>query len=336
MISKKMMLKNVGIFCVLGAMANVDAADECGSVACSTKTVAVAANVLALSKVVAKVNGVEILRSDLAREMARAKNAMGPESSEKQVSDAALNQLIDRQLLYQYAAAEKITVSDNVVAEKMKGIEQNFPSAEELTKALAEDDLTIETLKQAIKESMLIQNMIDTKVAVNVKVADEAVKKFYDENPSYFVTPEQVHARHILKKFEQDSSEEAKTKARQELLDMKKQLTEGKKTFADLAKDHSDCPSAAKGGDLGFFGKGQMVPAFEEVAYKLKVGEVSDVVDTQFGVHLIFLEEKNQGGTKPLSEVSDKIKSFLSKNSVGEAVETLLKDLKVKAKIEMI
>ena len=331
-----MTLKNVGVLCVLGAMANVYAADQCGSAACSTQTSALAGNVSALSKVVAKVNGAEILRTDLTREISRAKNAMGPESSEKQVSEAALNQLIDRQLLRQYAEAEKITVSDNVVAEKMKGIEQNFPSAEELNKALAQDDLTVETLKQAIRESILIQNMIDAKVAVNVKVADEAVKKFYDENPSYFVTPEQVHARHILKKFEKDSSEEVKTKARQELVDMKKQLAEGKKSFADLAKDHSDCPSAAKGGDLGLFGKGQMVPAFEEVAYKLKVGEISDVVETQFGLHLIFLEEKTQGGTKALSEVSEKIKSFLSKNSVGEAVETLLKDLKSKAKIEHI
>ena len=218
----------------------------------------------------------------------------------------------------------------------MKGIQKNFPSAEELNQALAQDNLTLETLTEAIRESMLIQNMIDAKVAVNVKVDDEAVKKFYNDNPSYFVTAEQVHARHILKKLEKDSSDEVKTKARQELVDLKKELTEGSKSFEELAKAHSECPSASKGGDLGFFGKGQMVPAFEEAAFGLKVGQVSDIVETQFGYHLILVEEKKEGATKGLAEVSDKIRSFLSKNSVGEAVESLLKDLKAKAKIEMI
>jgi peptidyl-prolyl cis-trans isomerase C len=332
MISKKSTLRKVSVLCVLGgSLMSVYASETQVEM---PKADAVASVVQAV-KVIAKVNGKEISSTELEREISRARNNMPPDTSAEQLRESALDQLIDKNLLSQYALAEKITVSDEAVAERLTGIKANFPDIEALNSALAQDGLTLDTLSEVIKEGLLIQNMIDTKVAVGVTVGDEEVKKFYDENPTYFVSPEQVHARHILMKLEASSSDEEKAKARAELAEVKKELAAGK-TFAECATLHSQGPSAPNGGDLGFFGKGQMVPAFEEVAFAMKIGEVSDVVETQFGYHLIYVEEKKAGGTQSLEEVSGKIKTFLNRNSVGEAVEKLLKDLKSKAKIEMI
>lgn len=333
MILKKMTLRKASALCLLGALANVYGSET--QVEKTASEVVSAAVSESVAKVIAKVNGIEISSTDLDREISRAQKAMPPETSAQELRESALNQLIDRQLLRQYAEAEKITVNQDQVNERLGSIKGNFPSLEELAAALAQDGLTLESLTQAIEESMLIQNMIDVKVAGSIKVDEAEVKKFYDENPTYFVSPDQVHARHILMKLEATSTDEEKTKAREELALVKKELAAGK-SFEELAKVHSQGPSAPTGGDLGFFGKGQMVPAFEEVAFALEVGAVSDVVETQFGYHLIFVEDKKEGGTQAMAEVSDKIKSFLSRNSIGQAVESLLKDLKAKAKIEMI
>lgn len=137
---------------------------------------------------------------------------------------------------------------------------------------------------------------------------DEQIQRYYDEHVAdRFTEEEQVRARHILVKVDSDADEATKAEARKEADDVLAKLRAGG-DFAELAKSSSDDPgSAAKGGDLGFFGRGQMVPPFEAAAFALEPGALSEVVESPFGFHVIRVEEKKPGGARPLAEVRDEI-----------------------------
>jgi len=145
-----------------------------------------------------------------------------------------------------------------------------------------------------------------------VTIDPPKVEEYYNANKRAFQTPEQRHARHILLKVEEkDGAEVDKAKAAK-AADIAKQA-KGGADFAALAKEHSEDASKSTGGDLGFFSKGQMVPAFEEAVFAMKPGEVSDVVRTQYGYHLIKPMEIKPASTQSLEEVRDKITATLKR-----------------------
>ena len=173
-------------------------------------------------------------------------------------------------------------------------------------------------------------------------MAEEAVAKFYEENARYFEKPEQVEASHILIKLDaaDATNETAKAAAKAKAESLRAQVLAGT-NFAELAAIHSDCPSKANGGSpskanggsLGSFGRGQMVKPFEEAAFALGTNEVSEVVETQFGFHVIKVTGKTPAGKTPLDEVRDQIKEHLSGDRKRDAVEAFVEDLKAKADI---
>lgn len=155
----------------------------------------------------------------------------------------------------------------------------------------------------------------------DIQVKDEEVTEFYEqEKDSRFSAPEEIRARHILVKLPAGVGDDAKAAARKEAEDLLAQVHAGK-DFAALAKEHSGDPgSAAKGGDLGFFPRGRMTPDFESVAFGLEPGQVSDIVETPFGFHIIKVEERHEGGPKPLDSVRDEIvKSLRHDRALGKA-----------------
>lgn len=177
----------------------------------------------------------------------------------------------------------------------------------------------IEEMKMRVVVDRYFKKEIDDKV----KVTEDDVKTFYKENPDEAKTKEEVRASHIL----------LKTKEEAEMV--KKKLKEGLK-FEDLAKKHSlDHVSKETGGDLGFFSKGMMVPEFEEVAFKLKVGEVSEIVQTRFGFHIIKVKERKEGKIKNYEEVKKDLENSLLNKKRKERFDTLVAELKSKAKINI-
>ncbi|NLI78154.1 MAG: hypothetical protein GX442_17185 [Candidatus Riflebacteria bacterium] len=160
-----------------------------------------------------------------------------------------------------------------------------------------------------------LKAFLDEKVGNVVTVSDDEIKDFYSKNLGEFAQPEQVRAHHILV----DSEEKAKG--------LLERLNKNEK-FEDLAKTESKCPSGKEGGDLGFFGKGQMVPEFDQVAQTAEIGKVVGPVKTQFGFHLVRVDERKAAGTTPLEEVKDQIKSRLLPQKQRAAFEKLLEDLK--------
>jgi peptidyl-prolyl cis-trans isomerase C len=160
----------------------------------------------------------------------------------------------------------------------------------------------------------VVQKYIDEKA----DITDQRMQKYYDQHKDEFVEEEQVTASHILVKTEDEAKE------------VRKELDQGK-DFETLAKEKSTGPSGPQGGSLGTFGRGRMVGPFEEAAFALKAGEVSEPVKTQFGWHIIKVTERSEGDQQPFDQVKDDIRKKMS----SEYVQTLLKDLQDKATIEV-
>lgn len=173
-----------------------------------------------------------------------------------------------------------------------------------------------------LKKRIIVDTYLKKQVETESKISDEELKKFYDQNIDKFKTGEQVRASHILVKSEQEA---------QALLD---QLKKGG-NFEELAKAKSADSSAAKGGDLGWFGKGNMVPVFEKAAFGLKEGQLSGIVKSDFGFHIIKLTGKRPAGTRPFDEVKDQIKAALMPQKQQQVFMKLKEDLKKDAKIEL-
>src|SRR3990172_7058389 len=171
-----------------------------------------------------------------------------------------------------------------------------------------------------IMTDQVLQKSYMKQLMDQIKIGDDEIKSYYTQNKDKYKQEEQVRARHILVKTE----EEAKAIA--------EELKTGK-DFAELAKEKSTCPSSRRGGDLDWFGKGQMAPEFEKAAFALQKGQVSDIVHTDFGYHIIKLDDRKEAGLQPFEEVSDRIKSELMqqkfKDKIVETEEKLKKELNV-------
>lgn len=289
--------------------------------------------------VVAKVNGAPINAVELRRAkkvmMAGQPGMQIPPERQKEFDQQALSQIISAELLYQAGAKLKIKNLEEQVDAKLAQSKKRFPSPEEFTKAIKELEMTEAELREYTRRDLIISNFIDQTIVPKVTVAEEDIKNFYEQNPDKFNQPEAVKASHILIGVDAKASAEEKKKAREKTEKLRKEIAGGA-DFAALAKENSTCPSSQQGGDLGFFGKGQMVPAFEQSAFSLKPGEISDVVETQFGYHIIKVTDKKPAETVALKEVRSKIEEFLKGQKISAAVNNYLVETKKTAQIESL
>lgn len=291
--------------------------------------------------VAARVNGVDITNAevDRAKKIILSRNQMAHASMNdemsKKVDEAALNQIIAKELLYQAGKKLEMKDLDKQVQDRVAENKARFASQEAYDKALKEMDMSEKEVETFTREDLVIGNLIETTIAPKAKVTDEEAKKFYDDNKDKFRREEAVRASHILVGSDQNATAADKKKAREKAESLLKQL-KGGADFAELAKKESSCPSSAQGGDLGFFGKGQMVPEFEKAAFGLKPGEVSDVVETQFGYHIIKLSEKKDAETVPFEEAKERIEQFLTQQKVQQGVSDYVEELQKKGKVEIL
>lgn len=175
----------------------------------------------------------------------------------------------------------------------------------------------IEEAKRNLLQRFAIQKLIE-----NIEITDEDSKAFYAENKERFVSEAEVSARHILVKSEEEGNEVLKA------------IEEGM-DFSEAAQKFSNCPSKERGGDLGSFGRGRMVPEFEEAAFNLNEGEMSGLVQTQFGYHVILTDKKSEGAEQAFEEVEAEIKQNLMRNKQSEIYSTKVEDLKARYNVEV-
>ena len=288
---------------------------------------------------VATVNGTVITRADYDSEMNRFERQMamsGKASSPEEASEMkkrVLDGLVDRELLKQESKKQGISVDDAEVNQQIAGLRQKFSTEKEFTDTLSKMNLTEADLKTQLRQDLTIRKLIDQQVAAKVTITPEEAKAFYSSHPELFKAPESVHASHILIKVEPSASAEDKAKARERITAIQQRAKKGE-DFAALAKETSECPSGANGGDLNFFQRGQMVGPFEEAAFSLKPGTMSDVVETQFGYHLIKVADKKEASTISYDEIKGKLDDYLKQQKVNEQLVQYIGQLKAGAKIE--
>lgn len=174
---------------------------------------------------------------------------------------------------------------------------------------------------EKLAKEILIQMTIN-KVLSEVTITDEEVKKFYDNNKAQFVEPETASAKHILV----DNEESAKN--------IKNEIESGSISFEDAAKKYSSCPSKEQGGDLGSFGRGMMVPEFENAAFTAEIGKVTEPVQTQFGYHLILVESKKEAKEKSFEEVKGMATGQLLQDAQQKKYLDVIKELEAKYGVE--
>ena len=288
------------------------------------------------NKVLLKVNGepikvgtVNLVMASLRADAARGASKLNPQDLGKQ----AMERAVDSLLLAQEARREGIKPDLARVDKQIADLEKQVGGKARFESMLAQSSTTPEIYRESMIQMDLINGLIKKDVEPNIKVTDADIEKFYKDNPQYFAKPEQVKASHILIKVPQDATPEQKAEAKKKAEALQKRAAKGE-DFATLAKENSEGPSAKNGGELGYFSKKQMVKPFADAAFALKPGQISDVVETRFGYHVIKVEDKKPASTVPLADVKDRIRDALKQQKVGAAMREMLGKLQEKAKIQ--
>ena len=287
---------------------------------------------------VATVNDSIITQAEFDLEMSRIQerfrqSGRSPNQQElAQVREAILDNLIARELLYQESEKKGFKVSEEEVKQQLGAIKARFANEAEFQAALSKMNISEADLESQIQQDITIRQFIRDTFVQEATVSDNEVKAYYDNNPDLFTKPEQVRASHILIKVAPQADKTQKARARKTLKTVQQKLQTGE-DFGALAKEFSQGPSSAKEGDLGYFKRGQMVKPFEDVAFAMKVGAVSDIVETRFGYHLIKVTDKQPETKLAYADVKEQLGQQLKQMKVQQEISAYVEKLKVDAKV---
>ncbi|WP_083682800.1 peptidyl-prolyl cis-trans isomerase [Archangium sp. Cb G35] len=277
------------------------------------------------TNVVATVNGEVLSRADfeqeLGRELASSANESGQHTPEdvEPYKRALLETLISRMVLLQEARTHNITVSPEEVDRGVLRLSSDYPAGN-FNDVLTQGQLSMAELKAREAARLTIEKLFTHHVYTRVAVTEEELRAYYAAHETEFSEPERVRAAQIVVK----GIDEARR--------VQAQLKSGKK-FADLARKYSLSADAKVGGDLGFFPRGQMPPAFDQVVFYLSPGQVSDVVETEYGYHLFRVLEKKAGRKLEFTEVREQVEAKLLAQRRAEAQETYEQEQRAKAQV---
>ncbi|MEW6214512.1 MAG: peptidyl-prolyl cis-trans isomerase [Nitrospirota bacterium] len=278
--------------------------------------------------VVARVNEVALTLKDLDAEVDRLipritfhRSVSG--EKRKQYYEKALEELINRELQFQDAISKGIKPDKEKVNAQMEKIRSGFKSEEEYKAALEKEGITEEKLQAKVEKDMLVQSVVAKTVTKPAWLSEAELKSYYENNTSRFKQPEGVRLRLVSTKDEKKAMEIlTKIKAGED--------------FGDLAAKMSEDSYRVKGGDIGYIHKGRMLPEIEDVAFKLQVGEVSDLIKTEGGWLIIKVEDKRSERQLSFDEIKSKLKKELETKRAQELKEKWIADLRSKAKIEVL
>lgn len=242
------------------------------------------------------------------------------------LTEKALDQAIGAKLLFDRANQLDIPVTaEEIDAEVARVIEQ-IGSKENFQKALEAQGIAEADFRKELEKGARVNKLVNQACAHIDDPTEEEVAAFYEAHKAEYVVPPQVLCQHILVKGSDD-------KALDKIKEIRERIVAGG-DFAEEARKHSDCPSGQQGGSLGWFGRGMMVPEFDKVAFEMKKGEVSGVVSTQFGYHIIYKADEKGGENQTLVDVHDQIKDLLRHQSRGQAMDAFVADLRASATVE--
>lgn len=290
---------------------------------------------------VARVNGVDIPRAPFLKEYrqtldryARAKHQMRPGLRER-LKNNLVQRLVDAELIKQQAAKLSVVVSEEDVKKAWEEYRARYGDETKLKEFLEKAGTTAEDLERQHRENMLRERVFES-VASTVKVSPEQVKAFYEQNKERYAEPEQVRASHILLQVKEGTSAADKAKLKAKAEGLAKDAAKKGANFEELAKAHSQDATASRGGDLGWFPRDRMVKPFEEAAFALKEGQVSGVVESPFGFHIIKKTGHKQASTQKYEELAERIEKQVAARERNQAIREALEKWKAEAKIEIL
>lgn len=247
-----------------------------------------------------------------------------------------LNQLIEDRLVYQEAKSQKIEVDEVTLDQDIEEFKSRFKTESELEDALHQDGLNFNEMRERFRKQAMIRQLHDKEVRSHVVVSPLEVERYYKDHPEKFSGKDQIRVRSItVKKDEEISAKGLKDEAAKNLIeDLRKKIIAGK-DFAELAKRFSEDTSAKEGGLGDWIEAGQMIPVIDDVIFKLKKDEVSQVIETPMGYHIFRLEERKEQYAKKFEEVRDQIYGMLFQQKSIERFQEWMKDLKRNAYISL-
>ncbi|MCK6555898.1 peptidylprolyl isomerase [Candidatus Binatia bacterium] len=297
------------------------------------------AQVLRDNDIVARVNAVPIYRKTV-REVVQGGVFMQDTEPDAaglaKLANQALESLIDLELLYQESQARGVAVTDADVEAEIQRTRANFPSDAAFKAALTKNGTTLDELRADTRKTLAVSRLIEGDAWREVRVSADEIGAFYEQNREEFRHGAQIRASHILVRVPAGSSAAERAAARKRAEALLAELRAGA-DFAALAREKSADPvSAARGGDRGFFAKGEMDPAFEAAAFALSPGQIGGVVETRYGFEIVTVTGQRDAGISPLAEVEPVIREVLLKSARQERQAALVAELRQKAKIERV
>jgi len=284
----------------------------------------------------AEVNGEKITKADLEKRMEPLKKLytaqFGMDFSKKESKEtlnklekSVLEQMVTEKLILQAAAKNNVQVSSEEVKKQIDNlVKERFPSREAFNDFLKKQNFSLADLEQEIDSQLLAEKLAEKVIdQKKIGVSEEEAKKYFQNHQQDYNVPELVKARHILVKDKKQAE------------DILKKLQQGQ-DFAQLAKTYSQDPgSKDKGGDLGYFSRGQMVPAFEKAAFSLKIGQISSIIQTDYGYHIIKVEDHKQPQTFQFQQLREEVKKQLEESKKKETWMKFLADLRSQGKVKI-
>ena len=249
------------------------------------------------------------------------------------LQEKALDQAIGAKLLFDRAHQLELPVTAKDVDAEVARVVAQVGGEENYKKALEQQGISDESFRKELEKGVRVNMLVNQACAHVADPTEDEVAEFYAAHKSEYVVKPQVLCQHILVKTEAGDSQEKKDAALAKIKEIRARIVAGG-DFAEEARKHSDCPSGREGGSLGWFGPGMMVPEFDKAAFGMKKGEVSDVVTTQFGHHIIYKADEKAGGAQTLVDVHDQIKDLLRHEARGRAMDDFVAELRANAKIE--
>lgn len=248
----------------------------------------------------------------------------------------AMDRMIEQELVRQAAQKKGVEVSAEEVDSAVAELRKVFDNPQSFANRLESEGFTGETYRKHVEGMIAAKRYLDAIRAGVAEVSDEELEAYYRENELRLTLPEQLRARHILLVWKARGTRDDRAATRQQLTSILERARGGE-DFAELARKYSEDPETAPmGGDMGFFHRGQRVPAFEQAAFALKPGEISGIVETPFGVHIIRLEERRDARLLPLDEVRRQLREHVRAEKVEQAVQSETARLREAAEIKIL
>ena len=252
----------------------------------------------------------------------------------KVIRDQVLDVLIGQELIWQAAKKDQTLASDEEVDRAFEQYQSEFKDEVSFEIKIKEGGYNRITLRDSLRQQLSAQKWLEKFVIKEVTVSDDEIHQFYLDNSQQFVQPEQVRARHILIKLQPQADDEKRDAAIKLLTEIRQNIG-SVADFESLAREKSEDSSAARGGDLGYFQRGQMVKPFEQAAFDLaEPGDISEIVESRFGLHLIQLVDRKPASEIAEADVAEEIGSHLWRNKYQQAVDSTVGKLKEQAGIK--